>query len=30
MERELPKKIEILNDKTDEKVVLEFTKFVIG
>jgi len=30
MERELPKKIEILNDKTNEKVVLEFTKFVIG
>uniref|UniRef100_A0A7V4NH83 DUF4390 domain-containing protein n=1 Tax=Fervidobacterium pennivorans TaxID=93466 RepID=A0A7V4NH83_FERPE len=30
MEMELPKKIEILNDKTDEKVVLEFTKFVIG
>ena len=30
MSNNVPKKIEIGNDKTDEKVTLEFSKFVIG
>ncbi|MGC9772507.1 hypothetical protein [Fervidobacterium islandicum] len=29
-ERDLPKKLEILYERTDEKVVLEFKKFIIG